>query len=294
MREQTVAHRAPPCHVFAGCRCLILRFAVPVLTLLPPVLQNNRKVPGPPCNCRGSLSNLRWSIDLSRLKACYLLNFAKNSLFSGKTRRDRFAYDCAHHHPVRPNHGFPDRLQIGRFCGDIRRCRSGFSVSPDISRLLGQFLASRLCIQKFRSRRPDFKRRMICSAARKLGHSGDKGSFAPCPHLLRIEPERVELPAPFRRGIAKSLYTDPAGQTTFYRCSDEIRREEGERNGHVDLTHAAFLTCCDLLNVSDIARHNLVKPTTAASDCAHETSTTVDPRRTNFIFRDAARDKTRV
>src|SRR5258705_11676869 len=31
---------------------------------------------------------------------------------------------------------------------------------------------------------------MICSAARKLGHSGDKGSFAPCPHLLRIEPDK--------------------------------------------------------------------------------------------------------
>jgi hypothetical protein len=86
-----------------------------------------------------------------------------------------------------------------------------------------------------------------------------KADFAPRPHLLRIESERFELPAPFCRGIAKSLDTDPAGQTTFYRCSDKIRREEGERNGHVDLTHAAFLTCCDLLNVSDRARHNLVK-----------------------------------
>src|SRR5258706_979094 len=121
MREQTVAHRAPPCHVFAGCRCLILRFAVPVLTLQAPVLQNNRKVPGPPCNCRGSLSNLRWSTDLSWLKACYLLNFAKNSLFSGKTRRDRFAYDCAHHHPVSANRTIPIRRKIGRFSVALRR-----------------------------------------------------------------------------------------------------------------------------------------------------------------------------
>jgi len=82
------------------------------------------------------------------------------------------------HHPVRPNHGFPGKLQIGCFCGDIRRYRSGLSVSAGISGLLGRFWASRLCIQKFRSRRPDFKRRMICSAARKLGLSGDKRQFS--------------------------------------------------------------------------------------------------------------------
>jgi hypothetical protein len=82
------------------------------------------------------------------------------------------------HHPVRPNHGFAGRLQIGRFCGYIRRYRSGLPVSAGISGLLGRFLTSRLCIQKFRSWRPDFKRRMIFSAARKLGLSGDKRQFS--------------------------------------------------------------------------------------------------------------------
>jgi hypothetical protein len=72
----------------------MLRFAVPVLTLQPPVLQNNRKVPEASYNRRGSLPNLRRPSDISRPKACYLLNFAKNSLFFGG---DQFAHDCAHH-----------------------------------------------------------------------------------------------------------------------------------------------------------------------------------------------------
>src|SRR5260370_3608261 len=43
------------------------------------------------------------------------------------SRRDRFAYDCAHHHPVSANRTFPIRGQIGPFCGDFR---------PALSRIL--------------------------------------------------------------------------------------------------------------------------------------------------------------
>jgi hypothetical protein len=79
--------RFPPyCHLLNGCRYLMLRFAVPVLTPQPPVLQNNRKVPDASYNCRGSLPNLRQPSGINRPKACYLLNFAKNSLFSGENQ----------------------------------------------------------------------------------------------------------------------------------------------------------------------------------------------------------------
>ena len=44
------------------------------------------------------------------------------------------------------------------------------------------------------------------------------------------------------RGIAKSPDSDAARQAAFDLCSDEIRREERERDRHVDLTHAALLT----------------------------------------------------
>jgi hypothetical protein len=70
---------------------------------------------------------------------------------------------------------------------------------------------------------------------------------------LRIEAKCFELPAPFGRSIAESLDADAARQATFDRRFDEVRREECERNRHVDLTQTAFLTCCDLLNVSNVA-----------------------------------------
>jgi hypothetical protein len=57
------------------------------------------------------------------------------------------------HHPVLRNRKSRRRLPIGRFCGDFRRYRSTLSVSGDPRGLSGRFLASSLCIQKFRSPR---------------------------------------------------------------------------------------------------------------------------------------------
>ena len=64
--------------------------------------------------------------------------------------------------------------------------------------------------------------------------------------LFRIESERLKLPAPFGRRIAEPLDADAAGQTTFYRCFDKIGREEGERDGHIDMPNAAFLASTKL------------------------------------------------
>jgi hypothetical protein len=43
------------------------------------------------------------------------------------------------------------------------------------------------------------------------------------------------------------LDTNAARQTTFNRCFDEVGCEERERDGHIDLPHAAFLTRGDVL-----------------------------------------------
>ena len=67
---------------------------------------------------------------------------------------------------------------------------------------------------------------------------------------MRVQPERLELSSPFRGRVAESLDTDTARQTTFDRCFDEVGCEERERDGHIDLSHAAFLACGDLLDVS--------------------------------------------
>jgi hypothetical protein len=52
--------------------------------------------------------------------------------------------------------------------------------------------------------------------------------------------------APFCRSVTKSLYSDTPWQTTFDSGAHEIWCEERERDRHIDLPHAAFLTCRDL------------------------------------------------
>jgi hypothetical protein len=58
---------------------------------------------------------------------------------------------------------------------------------------------------------------------------------------LRIQSEGFELSAPFRGSVAEPLDTNAAGQTTFDRGFNQVWCEERERDGHIDLSHAATL-----------------------------------------------------
>jgi hypothetical protein len=109
--------------------------------------------------------------------------------------------------------------------------------------------------------------------------------------LLRIKSEGFELSAPLYGSVTKPLNSNAARQTTFDRRPDETRCQECERDRHVDLTYAAFLSCCDLLNVGHGARHNLVEPATTSGDCANEARAAFDPRRADVTFGDAVRDQ---
>jgi len=60
--------------------------------------------------------------------------------------------------------------------------------------------------------------------------------LGPALQLFRIESERLKLSAPFSRWIAEPLDADAAGQATFYGRFDKIGCEEGERDGHIDLS----------------------------------------------------------
>src|SRR6476659_2433380 len=73
-------------------------------------------------------------------------------------------------------------------------------------------------------------------------------------NLCWLESEGFKLSAPLGWRIAKSLDAETAWQATFDRRPDQIWREERERDRHVDLAHAAFLTSRDLLNVGYRAR----------------------------------------
>jgi len=61
-----------------------------------------------------------------------------------------------------------------------------------------------------------------------------------------IDQERLKLSAPFGRRIAEPLDADAAGQATFYGRFNKIGCEEGERDGHIDLSNAALLASAKL------------------------------------------------
>src|SRR5258708_40103580 len=141
------------------------------------------------------------------------------------------------------------RRQIGPFCADFRPLPSRISVSARVELFGGDFWrpvsASKNSVPGDRVFSAKFDRtapviRMFCAAViRDL-------SFWAVPQLFRIEAERLKLPAPFSRRIAKPLDADAAGQATFYGCFHKIGREEGKRDGHIDLANAALLASAKL------------------------------------------------
>src|ERR1041385_2415865 len=109
--------------------------------------------------------------------------------------------------------------------------------------------------------------------------------------LLRIKSEAFELPAPFSGSIAQSFDSNATWQTTFDCCPHQTRCQERKRDRHIDLTHTAFLTRCDLLNVGHRARYDLVEPATTSGNCADQARTALDPSWADVIFQNAVRNK---
>ena len=67
------------------------------------------------------------------------------------------------------------------------------------------------------------------------------------------------MPAPFSRRIAEPFDADATGQATFYCCFDKVGCEKGERDGHIDLPHAALLTSAKLSDHVLVVGHCLLK-----------------------------------
>src|SRR5258707_10120743 len=116
------------------------------------------------------------------------------------------------------------------------------------SRILVAILALCLCIQIFRSRQPGFEHEVgpHCTRNSDFWARRNSGPSAGAAALFRIESERLKLPAPFSRRIAEPFDADATGQATFYCCFDKVGCEKGERDGHIDLPHAALLTSAKL------------------------------------------------
>jgi hypothetical protein len=70
----------------------------------------------------------------------------------------------------------------------------------------------------------------------------ERSDLGPALQLFWTESERLKLLAPICRRITEPLDTDAAGQAALHGCFDKIGCEEGERDRHIDLPNAAFLT----------------------------------------------------
>ena len=68
----------------------------PVTALLKPVSRNNWKVPARLCKPLVLLSNIERADSVDPRETCYLLNFAKNSQFSGECPGETGSYLTAH------------------------------------------------------------------------------------------------------------------------------------------------------------------------------------------------------
>ena len=75
--------------------------------------------------------------------------------------------------------------------------------------------------------------------------------------LVRIQPKRFELPNPFHRGIAQPLDVDASRQAAFDGGANQLGSKEGKRDGHVDMTDAASLVQCDLVDACGGSRDAL-------------------------------------
>ena len=69
--------------------------------------------------------------------------------------------------------------------------------------------------------------------------------------LLRIQAKRFELLTPFRWKFAQPLDVNASRQSALDSSADQLGSKEGKRDGHVDMTDAASLSQCNLLDVSD-------------------------------------------
>ena len=74
------------------------------------------------------------------------------------------------------------------------------------------------------------------------------------------------LAGPFGRSIAQTSDADAARQSSLDGGLHEFRREECERDRHIDLSNAAFFARSDLIDTDDRASNDLIKPATTARD----------------------------
>ena len=81
-----------------------------------------------------------------------------------------------------------------------------------------------------------------------------------------LQPKHLPLARPLDGWIDQPRDADAARQPTFDRGPDQIGRQEGQRDGHVDVTPAAALAAGDRVGADHSAADQLVEPAAAKCD----------------------------
>ena len=100
----------------------------------------------------------------------------------------------------------------------------------------------------------------------------------------RTESKRFELTIPCRRKFAQLFETDATWQSTFNGRLGECGREEGQRQCHVDVAHAASLAHRDRLGICRRIRNEFIKPAPAAGNRCDQRSASLQLHRAERNF----------
>ena len=103
---------------------------------------------------------------------------------------------------------------------------------------------------------------------RRLGSNGQ---------LLGRKPEHLVLTGPFGRQVGEADYSHAMRKPSFDRSLDEVGREEGKRDCHIDLTDAAAVARRDAFGICPRVRDELVEPAAAAGNRGDEESAVLGP-----------------
>ena len=74
------------------------------------------------------------------------------------------------------------------------------------------------------------------------------------------EAKHLALARPFGRQVAEAGHSHSVRKPSINGCLDEIGREEGERDRHVDLAYAAALAICDAFGIALRIGHEFIEP----------------------------------
>jgi hypothetical protein len=78
--------------------------------------------------------------------------------------------------------------------------------------------------------------------------------------LLRRKPEHLVLAGPFGRQVGEADYSHAMRKASFDRSLDEVGREEGKRDCHIDLADAAAVSRRDAFGICPRVHDELIEP----------------------------------